>query len=176
MCIITHFIGNSGTSRSPMSGRTGSSRSPILVKQYKGKCFSHLAATLTTSGARRPPIMAEKKAVITIGKVKRDTSCLDTMVMMMMMVNFKFQIDIDRQNKKPNQPPKIHPNLNTLAQTCQFLHIAIHSHIVHPLLPLDSLRSTDFLGFNVFLAFRLENGDLMLCIISSWHHSGDLVL
>ena len=38
---------------------------------------------MTTSGARRPPIMAEKKAVMTMGKVKRDTSCLEEKIIMM---------------------------------------------------------------------------------------------
>ena len=49
--------------------------------------LADLAATLTTRGARRPPIIAEKKAVMTIGKVNRDTSCLHIIIMVQKCMN-----------------------------------------------------------------------------------------
>ena len=112
--------------------------------------FNHLAATFTTRGARRPPIMAEKKAVMTMGKVKRDASSLRviTIIISTEVVDQPCFLRRDSQSQvlEVDQKGANRRSLNNRSgfhQTCQCLHIAARSRIVQ--IRRGSLHSTDFL-------------------------------
>ena len=111
---------------------------------------NHLAATFTTRGARRPPIMAEKNAVMTMGKVKRDASSLRviTIIISTEVVDQPCFLRRDSQSQvlEVDQKGANRRSLNNRSgfhQTCQCLHIAARSRIVQ--IRRGSLHSTGFL-------------------------------